>query len=163
MNRNKRFPSADHDHRSCVTEALRKAEQYCRDKGLRLTTLRYRVLELVWASHQPVGAYEILEQLTHEGRKAAPPTVYRTLDFLIENSLVHRLSSRNAYVGCNHPGLEHTAQFFICEDCGQVAEINNSGIASVITEDAKDLGFTVGKWTLEISGLCDHCKQRSDA
>ncbi|MCG7954901.1 MAG: transcriptional repressor [Candidatus Thiodiazotropha taylori] len=155
------FPSADHDHKHCVSDALKNAEAYCQQQGLRLTKLRHQVLELIWANHQPVGAYELLDQLTHEGRKAAPPTVYRALDFLMENGLVHRISSRNAYVGCSNAGHEHTAQFLICESCGQVAELDNAQIGSVIAKGANQLGFTVAQWTLEISGTCDQCKHRS--
>jgi Fur family zinc uptake transcriptional regulator len=156
------FPRADHDHHSCVRDALKTAEQYCQDQGLRLTKLRHRVLELIWANHQPVGAYELLKQLTDEGRKAAPPTVYRALDFLMENGLVHRINSRNAYVGCSHPGPEHTAPFLICEECGQAAELSDTEIAAVINKDTKNLGFTVEHWTLEITGTCDQCKRRSN-
>jgi Fur family zinc uptake transcriptional regulator len=155
------FPSADHDHASCVAQALKNAETYCQQQGLRLTKLRHQVLELIWANHQPVGAYELLEQLTHEGRKAAPPTVYRALDFLMENGLAHRISSLNAYVGCSHAGHDHTAQFLICEACGQVAELDDARIGSVITKDAKQLGFSVAQWSLEITGICDQCKQAS--
>ncbi len=158
---NPAFPSADHDHRHCVSHALKNAEAYCRQHGLRLTKLRHQVLELIWASHQPVGAYELLEQLPHEGRKAAPPTVYRALDFLMKNGLVHRISSRNAYVGCSHAGHHHTVQFLICETCGQVAELDNTRIESVIAKDAAKLGFSVTQWSLEISGTCDQCKHRS--
>ncbi|MCG7899877.1 MAG: transcriptional repressor [Candidatus Thiodiazotropha lotti] len=156
---NPAFPSADHDHNSCVSNALKNAEAYCLQQGLRLTKLRHQVLELIWANHQPVGAYELLEQLTQKGRKAAPPTVYRALDFLMENGLVHRISSRNAYVGCSHTGHDHTAQFLICETCGQVAELDDARIGSVIAKDADQLGFTVAQWTLEISGICDQCNQ----
>ncbi|MCU7921727.1 MAG: transcriptional repressor [Candidatus Thiodiazotropha sp. (ex Dulcina madagascariensis)] len=155
------FPAADHDHQTCINHALQVAELHCKQQGLRLTALRHRVLELIWANHQPVGAYELLEQLTHEGRKAAPPTIYRSLDFLLENGLIHRITSLNAFVGCNHPGLDHAAQFFICEDCGQAAELDDAKIESAIAQDAKRLGFTVEKRTIEIAGTCARCKHRS--
>ncbi|MES9854222.1 MAG: Fur family transcriptional regulator [Candidatus Thiodiazotropha sp. L084R] len=157
------FPSADHDHSNCVVDALKKAEQYCQDNGLRLTKLRHRVLELIWANHQPVGAYELLEQLTQEGRKAAPPTVYRALDFLMDNGLVHRISSRNAYVGCSHPDHDHRAQFMICVACGQAAELDDSTIGSVISKDARHLGFRIEQWTLEITGICEQCIKKADS
>lgn len=157
----KQFPAADHDHKTCITHALQEAEAYCKQQGLRLTELRRRVLELIWANHQPVGAYDLLEQLTHEGRKAAPPTIYRSLDFLMQSGLIHRITSLNAYVGCNHPGLDHAAQFFICEDCGQAAEMDDAKIESAIAKDAKRLGFTVEKRTIEVAGICAHCKHHS--
>src|SRR3546814_13619005 len=98
-----------HDHDHCVSHALAEADSLCARQGVRLTALRKRVLELVWQSHKPLGAYDILAQLTEQdGRRAAPPTVYRALDFLLENGLVHRIASLNAFIGCNHP--EHRSE-----------------------------------------------------
>jgi Fur family zinc uptake transcriptional regulator len=152
------FPTADHDHQHCVEKALHVAENYCREKGVRLTKLRHRVLELIWANHQPVGAYDLLQKLTLDGHKAAPPTVYRCLDFLLENQLIHRINSLNAFVGCDHPGVDHAAQFYICRSCGQAAELDDGKIESAITKHAKQIGFRVERRSIEISGICTHCK-----
>jgi Fur family zinc uptake transcriptional regulator len=100
-----------------VRNALRGAERLCTTQGLRLTPIRRRVLELIWQSHRPSGAYEILGQLAAEGRKPSPPTVYLALGFLLAHGLAHRVSSRNAFVGCDHPGEEHMAQIFLCDHC----------------------------------------------
>ncbi|MEJ2455705.1 MAG: Fur family transcriptional regulator [Candidatus Thiodiazotropha sp.] len=153
------FPDNRHDHAACREQALLQAETYCRRHGLRLTSLRRRVLELVWSSHQPVGAYTLLEQLVTEGRKAAPPTVYRSLDFLLNHGLIHRIASLNAYVGCNHPGSDHEAQFFICVGCGQAAEIGDPSIESAIAQDAKALGFSIASQTIEVAGTCARCRE----
>ena len=80
-----------HQHEHCVHNALSSAEDLCSKRGVRLTAIRKRVLELVWASHQPLGAYAILDKLTAEGHKPAPPTVYRALEFLLEQGLIHML------------------------------------------------------------------------
>lgn len=154
------FPSPKHDHADCVSEALATAEQVCRERGLRLTAIRRRVLELVWDSHQPVGAYDILAALTREGRKAAPPTVYRALEFLIEADLVHRLDSLNAFVGCSDPQTSHTGQFLICRRCRRVAELDDPDIDGLITAKAERLGFTAVQQMLEVQGLCRECRQR---
>jgi Fur family zinc uptake transcriptional regulator len=79
--------SHQHDHEHCVEDAVAAAERLCEAKGLRFTPLRRRVLELVWSSHKPVGAYALLDSLRTEELGSAPPTVYRALDFLIENGL----------------------------------------------------------------------------
>ena len=111
------FPDSGHDHRACVQGALRDAETLCARRGVRLTPARRRVLELIWQSHRPSGAYDLLERLAADGHRPSPPTVYRALDFLLRQGLVHRVSSRNAFVGCNHPGDDHMAQLFICDRC----------------------------------------------
>src|SRR5690606_28474545 len=122
-----------HDHARCVAAALAAAETLCQRRGARLTVLRRRVLELIWSSHEPVGAYDILQRLTEDGRRAAPTTVYRALDFLAAHRLIHRLASRNAYIGCRHPDeSDHEGQFLICTGCGTVAELHDRRIGEAI-------------------------------
>ena len=98
------FPRMNHSHARCRATALARAEKSCAERGTRLTELRRRVLELVWRSHEPIKAYEILDHLHSKPRRAAPPTVYRALDFLRREGFVHKIESMNAYVGCGAPG-----------------------------------------------------------
>jgi Fur family zinc uptake transcriptional regulator len=156
------FLSFDHDHAGCVTDALQIAEAVCAQKGARLTDLRRRVLELVWESHRPVGAYDILKALMKEQR-AAPPTVYRALDFLLEQGLVHRISSLNAYVGCIKPQTPHVGQFLICGTCQESAEILNEKVFDDLRETAMSAGFEVRQQTVEIIGTCRRCRQHSSS
>ena len=152
------FPAAQHDHGDCIRDALEAAERSCREHGARLTAIRRRVLELVWASHEPVGAYGLLDRLAAEGIKAVPPTVYRALDFLLEQGLVHRLERLNAYVGCSHRHGPHTAQFLICMGCRRVAELDDPAIGSALLQSAKSRGFTIERQTVEVEGLCPECR-----
>jgi Fur family zinc uptake transcriptional regulator len=156
------FPATGHDHRVCIRSALSDAEALCRRQGLRLTRTRRRVLELIWQSHRPSGAYELLEQLAAEGRKPSPPTVYRALDFLLAHGLVHRVSSRNAYVGCPHPGEEHMAQIFICERCNVAVEQADKSVNHRIRRTAQGLHFQIRGQTVEIVGLCPYCAGLTD-
>lgn len=151
------FPDYGHDHAHCMEEAVRRAERLCADKGLRLTALRRAVFEIVWQSHSPIGAYDILERLQASGRRAAPMTVYRALDFLMENRLVHRLASQNAYLGCDNPEEAHRGQFLICRTCGTVGEISDRRIAAAIGETAAEAGFAVESPVVEVGGLCRRC------
>lgn len=153
------FRQQAHDHDSCVSAALDAAETVCRDKGLRLTALRRRVLELVWSSHEPVKAYDLLERLRAERGGAAPPTVYRALDFLLGEGLIHRLESLNAYIGCGDPRHEHKGQFLICRDCQAVAELDDPQLRAVLSERARDLGFALDGVTVELSGRCARCQE----
>ena len=151
----------DHDHSHCVHDALSTAEQLCAESGARLTPLRRRVLELVWDSHRPLGAYELLNQLTAEGHKPAPPTVYRALDFLLEQKLIHRIASRNAFVGCSHPGAAHAGYFLLCEACGNAEEIADAArLVNAVNKAASTAGFDIHSQTLELTGLCRHCQEQ---
>ena len=152
-----RFAAAPHDHASCVADAVTAAAELCAARGVRLTELRRRVLELVWRSHRPVGAYEILDLLRGDGRSAAPPTVYRALDFLLAQGLVHRLATRNAYIGCISPRDRHNGLFLICDECGNTLELLDEGIAGSVRRSAEELGFRVQGQTVEVKGLCPEC------
>ena len=152
------FLKADHDHHSCVEAALEKAAEICEQRKVRLTPLRRRVLEVVWDSHKPMGAYDILGLLAAERGSAAPPTVYRALEFLLENSLIHRIESLNAFVGCTKPGRDHAWQLLICRTCGRVAEISDAELERAISGAADRAGFAIQRRTIELAGLCPACR-----
>lgn len=152
------FPRRGHNHRSCVAEAVDSAAGLCARRHQELTPLRRRVLELVWRSHKPVGAYALLSALRRRGKRAAPPTVYRALDFLLEQGFVHRIASQSAFVGCVKPGSCHAGQFLICGKCGDAAELNDVKIETAVTRRARRLGFAVERQTVEIAGLCPRCR-----
>jgi Fur family zinc uptake transcriptional regulator len=154
------FQRREHAHSRCLEQAIRTAEVTCRQGGVRLTELRRRVLEFVWSSHEPVKAYDILERLRGERRRAEPPTVYRALEFLRRNKFVHRIESMNAYVGCGAPGHAGGGQFLICRDCGEVAELGDADIAGLLSAKALALGFVDELQTVELRGRCEACRAR---
>ncbi len=158
-----RFTSADHDHGQCIATALNAAAGLCQRRGAQLTPLRRRVLELVWRSHEPQGAYDILETLQgHKAdRRAAPPTVYRALDFLLGQGLIHRIESLNAFVGCVEPNEPHTGHFLICDACGGAAEVNDRRVGDALRASAGEIGFKVERETIELRGLCPACQALS--
>jgi Fur family zinc uptake transcriptional regulator len=151
------FAGGRHDHARCVDTAIEAAAELCTARAVRLTSLRRRVLELVWRSHRPIGAYEILDVLRADGRSAAPPTVYRALEFLLEQGLVHRIESRNAFIGCIDPRAPHSGQFLICGRCGDAVELHDHRISAVLRRSAERVGFRVEGQTVEIRGLCPRC------
>ena len=138
------------------SELLAQAEALCAERGVRLTAHRRRVLELVCRAARPVGAYEILDQI-RDGAPAAPPTVYRALDFLLEQGLVHKLETLHAYVGCTHPEHPHMSQFLICGDCGEVTELADETIAGSLRSVAAQTGFKPRRPIVEVIGTCSNC------
>ena len=152
------FLDVGHNHDHCLEGALDRAAALCGERGVRLTPLRRRVLELIWSGHKPLGAYDILDILRTERQGSAPPTVYRALDFLLRHGLVHRIESLNSFVGCPNPDSHHGGQFLICRSCGMAGELNDSRIDDAIRKSAAKAGFEVGRRTVEIEGLCPHCQ-----
>lgn len=153
------FPAPDHDHGRCAREGLANAEALCAARRERLTSMRRRVLEALLASHQPLGAYELIDHLAARGGRPAPITIYRALDFLREQGLVHRIESRNAFIGCvqNHSDRDPVV-FLICERCGAVGEAASAAVANTIKTASRAAGFTPKTPVIEISGICAHCK-----
>ena len=150
-------PPYGHNHEACVAQAMATAEQVCRQRGARLTALRRRVLELVWRSHQPVLAYDLLALLANDGRRGAPPTVYRALDFLMAHGLVHRVESLNAFVGCTMADAEHSGQLLICQCCRTVSEMHDPEITALIRERSRAHGYEPARQTVEVHGSCRSC------
>ncbi len=148
----------EHDHQHCQSEALAKAQEQCRKQGLKLTPLRQQVLEIVWSSHNPIGAYEVLQALQSSGHKPAPPTAYRALDFLVSAQLIHRIESLNAFIGCPSPNHAHQCQFYICSECGHIAEINSPAVANALDDGANALGFKSQQPVIEVHGICKACQ-----
>jgi Fur family zinc uptake transcriptional regulator len=153
-----------HDHNRCIDSALDTARRLCEERGVRLTPLREQVLELLWQSHKPLGAYAILEALGNQSgakpRRQAPPTVYRALEFLREHGFVHRINSLNAYIGCPQPREDHQSHFLICRDCATAVEIFDDALGAAIQAAAKTAHFQQEGAIVEITGLCPNCRPR---
>ncbi|MFB9885982.1 Fur family transcriptional regulator [Balneatrix alpica] len=147
-----------HNHQRCIHSALNTARLLCQQRGVRLTPVRERVLELIWQSHKPLGAYELLPQLAADGYNSAPPTVYRALEFLLEQGLIHRIASLNAFVGCCEPAQHHSGYFLLCRDCGVALEVNTQALTDAIALEAANQHFKIENQTLEIVGLCPECQ-----
>ena len=94
------FPAPDHDHGRCTADAMTHAEQVCARRAQKFTPIRRHVLQALLSSHRPLGAYEVIDELAKSMPRPAPITVYRALDFLMENGLVHRIESRDAFLAC---------------------------------------------------------------
>ncbi|MBU2953063.1 Fur family transcriptional regulator [Marinobacter sp. F3R08] len=156
------IPYRPHNHDACVSQALTDARAICQQQNARLTPIRERVLELIWQSHRPLGAYDVLSELSSDGHNAAPPTVYRALDFLQQHGLVHRIASLNAFIGCTHAGENHTGMFLICRACSNVLELTATAVSTEIRKAASGVGFQAENTTLEVSGLCPRCQAEPD-
>ncbi|MEZ7503095.1 transcriptional repressor [Psychrobacter sp. Arc29] len=171
-----------------VIERLAAAKEHCRLSGARFTPLRQQIYQLVLESDQPVGAYDLITQLQQmrlfemddsdtlkasglskqfvekpstkkrAPKNVAPPTVYRSLEFLLSEGLIHQLTSINAYVPCCHPRAQHTAAFLICDQCQRVQECSSLPVQEMMSFAEKDVGFTVERSVIELSGRCQVCQ-----
>ena len=147
-----------HDHTGCTNTALERADQLALERGLRLTPVRRKTLEILLQEHRALGAYDVLEHLAAAGFGSQPPVAYRALDFLVENGLAHRVRRLNAFMACLHVDSDHVPVFFICKDCSHVAEAPVHGVKEAMEREADALGFSLDRMNAEAVGQCPACK-----
>lgn len=153
----KRAAVTRHNHRDCIDRALRTAERLCLERGARLTSSRRLVLELIWHGHVAVKAYDLLDQLKSFDPSAKPATVYRALEFLMEQGLIHRVESLNAFIGCSDVESQHESFLLICDRCSCVEERSAVGVMEAIAGEIHQAAFLPRQQTLEVRGLCRDC------
>jgi Fur family zinc uptake transcriptional regulator len=151
--------SHSHHHHDNPAGFVAAVEHASEERGLRLTPLRKEVLELIAAAGKPIKAYDLLDQLRSKHGNAAPPTVYRALDFLLEHGFIHKLESINAFVSCHHPAEAHQVPFLICDICSSAQEVCDERVAELIEAQARTLGFRPQAQTLEVHGVCRNCRK----
>ena len=145
-----------------LSHVMERAEMLCRERGVRLTEQRKTVFKLLCVSDKPLSAYGLLDRMRGVVKNPAPPTVYRALDFLLEQGLVHKLESLHAYVGCAHPEHPHASQFLICDDCGEVAEVEDPSVVQSLKLAGKAVGFRAKRPVIEVLGTCAQCIAKHD-
>ena len=145
------------NHKISIDEALKKAEIICNKKGVKLTKLRQKVLTLILKNHGYVKAYDLLNDLKKSDASAKPPTVYRSLDFLMEHGFIHKIQSLNAFVGCSHPEEHEDCYFLICKECKNIEECCSNKVKKVLTSTSGKNNFSPNQVTLEITGICQDC------
>jgi Fur family zinc uptake transcriptional regulator len=139
---------------------IAQVESLCLKRGLQMTALRREVAGILASSDQPLGAYAIIQKLSEmQSRIVAPPTVYRTLDFLVDNGFVVKIESRQAYIACDHLGHDHDHHGIVlsCVKCGRSSEIDSAAIEKEVAAIAIGCAFKVERKVFEIDGVCADC------
>lgn len=158
------MPSHSSSHQHNLPALLQAAEQTCLKNGAQLTELRREVLTLVFKAKGPVTAYQLLDQLKATRKSAVPPTIYRSLEFLLENGLVHKIERLNAFVSCAEADHQHAdAQFLICKTCGAVTELEDHAISEAIALAASKRGFSPSRTVVEMDGVCANCAKKQSS
>lgn len=163
-----------HATEDTVEQRVHAVALSCQQQNLRFTPLRRQVFELILAAKKPIGAYDILAQLQQYQQSTAdsndstfhkaiaPPTVYRSLDFLLNHGFIHQLSSANAFIPCCHPQGKHMAVFLICHTCGEVEEVSTRHLATLLSPLLAQAKFTMETSVMEIAGKCYHCQSAAN-
>ncbi|MDD2737617.1 MAG: transcriptional repressor [Methylomonas lenta] len=155
------FVNSGHDHGCCRDKAIHTAEHLCNQRGVRFTPIRREVLELIWESHRAVKAYDLLDRIKPQTGSAKPATVYRALDFLLEQGLIHKVESLNAFIGCSFSDRRHEQLLLTCVKCHEVEERPGEHVMEAIAKELEQAAFTMQHKAIEIHGICGRCASKS--
>lgn len=144
---------------SDIQQLLHNAAHICQQRGARFTPIRRRVLELLLEHGRGASAYDLLDGLKSTDASAKPPTVYRALDFLLEQHFIHRVESQNAFVACNDFSDSHPLQLLICDGCNEIQELHAAPVQQAMLEQGRLNDFQIVSQTIEAHGLCHRCRQ----
>lgn len=143
-----------------IQSVLRAAEVHCQQKKAKLTPSRRLILSLVLQHKEDViKAYDILDDLRKIKKTAAPPTVYRALDFLVSVGILHRADALNGYIFCQHFHQNHVSIIVNCTSCGRIEEILAENIREQLVNFCTKNGFALEMAApVVFSGICRHCQ-----
>jgi Fur family zinc uptake transcriptional regulator len=141
---------------------IHHAEQQCIANGARLTQKRKQILTGLIESDKALSAYELMDFCKQRfGENLPAMSVYRILEFLEEQRLVHKLNLANKYVACIHISCDHAhavPQFLICRSCSKVKEVSiNQSTISDLSETVKNAGYDLYSPQVELNCLCESC------
>jgi len=144
-----------------LNATISRVDEICRSNNLGFTDIRKQVFEIIIKNNKPIKAYQILDEIRNITNKPShPPTVYRAIDFLIENGFVHKLNSINSFVGCFHPKTHEECYFLICKECNLYQECCDDSLKDRISKTAVHNNFIISNTTLEIEGHCLDCSKK---
>ncbi|MBP0591568.1 transcriptional repressor [Paraburkholderia sp. LEh10] len=138
--------------------ALALAEEYCRERGEKLTPIRRKVLELLLTSGRATKAYSLLDDMRQIHPGSAPPTVYRALDFLLSAGLVHKIESINAFAVCHDLTQCQHGILVVCQQCGNVTELHQPALREALVAQIENAGYRLAGDGIELKGLCSACQ-----
>jgi Fur family zinc uptake transcriptional regulator len=147
-------PHHDHAHGTPASAeaALALAEEYCRERGEKLTPIRRKVLELLLTSGRATKAYSLLDDMRQIHPGSAPPTVYRALDFLL------KIESINAFAVCHDLTQCQHGILVVCQQCGNVTELHQPALREALVAQIENAGYRLAGDGIELKGLCSACQ-----
>jgi Fur family transcriptional regulator, ferric uptake regulator len=139
--------------------AIRKAfERFLKQRSLKLTNQRARILERVFATHEHFSAEQMEQWLREEpGPRVSRATVYRTLGLLLEGEFLKSLDAGRGELVyehvLGHPHHDH----MLCMGCGRIEEFHDERIETLQLEACRKKGFTLVRHDHRLQGYCRKC------
>jgi Fur family transcriptional regulator, ferric uptake regulator len=136
-------------------------EEYLQSRGKRITQQRRALVEYIFARHDHFDADELIASLGRrpEGDKISRPTVYRTLNELVEAGLLRKmtLGTRAVYEhDYGYPQHDH----LYCQICDKLIEFSSDELQDLRDAVAREHDFRVTGHRLIITGVCHDCSRK---
>ena len=125
-------------------------------QGHRLTLQRMIVASALARTPHTVSAQELYEALRVEHPLLGRATVFRTLDFLVDNGLAQRFEAEghvHVYTSCADNHHHH----LVCRLCGSTTEIDDTAVNQLIDAVRSGYGFALDHDALDFYGTCGAC------
>ena len=141
------------------TTNTKKVIKSLRKKGERVTKAREEIISIIFSSKRPVTSPTIQERLEKKGISVNKTTVYRELDFLLENEIISQVNlgtDVNHYEAAHLPHHHH----LVCDTCGDISEVICDEIEEPMEKLVKRVqtsGFKIDNHMLEFYGTCLNC------
>ena len=140
-----------------MVSLVQKAKAYFLKRGIRFTKPRQQILAVIDSSDKPLGAYDIIEEISKTDIKPKPATIYRATEFLTEHGFIHKIESLNAFVACREDHAHKSTQFIICTACERVEEAHICSTPKLLQEESQKRKFQLSHWHAELYGICAEC------
>ena len=132
---------------------LKHAERVASDHNSRFTPIRRHIYKCLQETDAPLGAYDILDLLDGVGAPM-PPTVYRSLEWLIEMGLVKKVESVSKYMATASFEQAEQIALLLCQTCGHAEPFDAGPALKSLEHLAKAKGFQEQQTVIEIIGQC---------
>ena len=138
------------------------ANQYTpklRARGFRMTPQRMAILHVLHHEGTHLSPTEVFARAKENLPGLTEATVYRTLEFLSENGLVHPAHMGSGHLVYEIDRQDHDHHHLICRKCGGEVQIEHASLESVYAQLEASSGFRNIDSHVTFFGLCPRCQE----
>jgi Fe2+ or Zn2+ uptake regulation protein len=127
-----------------------------RADGFRMTPQRMAILHILHHEGTHLSPTEVYTRAQEALPGLTEATVYRTLEFLCENGLVHSAPLRGGHLVYEIAHQDH--HHLVCRKCGAEVEIEHAPLENFYTALESTSGYRFIDSHMTFFGLCPECQ-----
>jgi len=131
--------------------------EFLRDRGLKFTGEREKILRAVMGTDEHFEAEQLLFTMRQQDRRVGKATVYRTLKILVECGIIKEVHFSNKQVHYEHTYGQDPHDHMVCRRCGRIIEFDAKDVERLRTIIAAEYRFHALSHRFQILGLCETC------